>query len=163
MHTKALPRKVPLDDKDRAILRVLLRDPRTAIAEIARETGVQRDTVLHRVEKMEKRGLISKYHTILEPHALGLPMFVLVLLRTLPVAGEVMDTFVQNLVQCPQVTHVAKLVGHYDYFIQIAAEDVVALDAVLAEVKRMGTQVIRDVEIANIIDGLKTDDFSGFV
>ncbi len=163
MIARKLPRKVPLDEKDKAILRALLRDPRTSTAEVARETGVQRDTVLHRVEKMEKRGLISKYHTIIEPEALGMSMFVLVLINAEPVSHDILGVFVEKLVAHAHVTHVARLVGNYDYFVQVAAEDIAQLDGVLSDIKCMGQGVIRDVEVANIIDGLKTDDFSALV
>ena len=63
----------------------------------------------------------------------------------------------------PHVTHVSRLLGRYDYFVQIAAEDVVAFDQVLDEIKAMQPGIIADIEIANIIDGLKTDDFSGLL
>ena len=88
--------KVPLDEKDREILKMLVADPRSSVADIAREVGVQRDTVMYRIRRFETRGLISKYHTILEPQALGLSIFMLVLVKTAPVAGDVLEELPQK-------------------------------------------------------------------
>lgn len=156
-------RRVPLDEKDAAVLKVLMREPRTSIAEISRETHLQRDTVLYRINRMEKKGLISKYHLIVEPAALGVPQFMLVLLKLEMISKEETDNFIEKLVACPNVTHVARLIGRYDYFVQVAAEDTAAFDAILADIKSLQPGVIRDIEVANIIDGLKTDDFSELV
>ena len=155
--------KVPLDEKDRSIIKLLIEDPRTSVADIARVVGVQRDTVLYRIRRLEKKGLISKYHTIIDPQALGLSMFMLVLIKVAPVAGADIEEFVQKLIAHKKVTHVARLIGKYDYFVQVAAEDVIAFDSVLSNIKMIQPGIIADIETANIIDGLKTDDFSGLI
>ncbi len=155
--------KVNLDDKDREILKILCRDTKASVADIARTLGVQRDTVKYRIERLEKRGLIIKYHTILDPHALGLEVFMMVLLKTHPVNREKLDTFIRELQTNAHVTHISRLIGPYDYFLQMAASDIEAFDLALDEVKRVGEGVIAEIELANVIDGLKTDDFSGLV
>lgn len=163
MSTKRQLKAVPLDARDKQILKLLAQDPRTSIADIARGIEAQRDTVAYRIGRLERKGVISKYHAILEPQALGLPVFMLALIKMNPVAGETVQQFVEKLVAHPHVTHVSRLLGRYDYFVQIAAEDVVAFDTVLDDIKAMQPGAIADIEIANIIDGLKTDDFSGML
>jgi Lrp/AsnC family transcriptional regulator, leucine-responsive regulatory protein len=155
--------KVNLDENDRAILRLVVRDPRTPIADIAREVGVQRDTVLYRIKRFEKRGLIVKYHAILEPQALGLNIFMMVLIKLAPVDKDALKDFLEKLVKHKNITHVSRLVGRYDYFLQIAAEDIMSLDVVLDEIKAIRQGLIVDMDISNVIDGLKTDDFSGLI
>lgn len=155
--------KVNLDEKDRAILRPVVRDPRMQVADIAREVGVQRDTVVYRIKRLEKRGLIMKYHTILDPLALGLNVFMMVLIKLNPVSKSELTAFLDKLVAHKNVTQVSRLVGKYDYFLQIAAEDIVAFDSVLDDIKAVQQGIIADIEISNVIDGLKTDDFSGLI
>lgn len=155
--------KVNLDEKDSAILRLVVRDPRMQIADIAREVGVQRDTVMYRIKRMEKRGLIMKYHTILEPLALGLNVFMMVLLKLNPVSKSELDVFLEKLKGHKNVTQVSRLVGKYDYFLQIASEDIVAFDGVLDDIKGMHVGIIADMDISNVIDGIKTDDFTGLI
>jgi DNA-binding Lrp family transcriptional regulator len=154
---------VNLDEKDRAILRLVVRDPRMQVADIAREVGVQRDTVMYRIKRLEKRGLIMKYHTILDPLALGLGVFMMVLIKLHPVSKIDLESFLAKLKDHPNVTHVSRLVGKYDYFLQIAAQDIVAFDAVLDCIKAIQIGLIADTEISNVIDGIKTDDFSGLL
>lgn len=152
-----------LDEKDRAILRLLVRDPQMQVADIAREVGVQRDTVVYRVKRMEKRGLIMKYHTILDPLALGLGVFMMVLVKLNPVSKSELEVFLGKLMAHKNVTHISRLVGKHDYLLQIAAEDILAFDAVLDDIKAIQVGLIADIEISNVIDGLKTDDFSGLI
>ena len=155
--------KVNLDEKDRAILRLELKNPQMPVADIAREVGMQRDTVLYRLKRLEARGLIMEYHVILDPHALGLASFMMLLVKTAPVPRKQVDAFVQTLVAHPNVTHISRLVGKYDYLVQIAAEDIVAFDAILDEIKTKHHGVISDIDISSVIDGPKIDDFSGLV
>jgi len=154
---------VNLDEKDRAILRLLVRDPQMQVADIAREVGVQRDTVVYRVKRMEKRELIMKYHTILDPLGLGLSVFMMVLVKLNPVSKSELEVFLGKLKAHKNVTHISRLVGKYDYFLQIAAEDIVAFDAVLDDIKAIQAGLIADIEISNVIDGIKTDDFIGLI
>lgn len=155
--------QVNLDEKDRAILRLIVRDPRMQVADIAREVGVQRDTVVYRVKRMEKRGLITKYHTILDPLSLGLGVFMMVLVKLNPVSKSELEVFLDKLKGHKNVTQVSRLVGKYDYFLQIAAEDIVVFDAVLDDIKAMHMGIIADMDISNVIDGIKTDDFTGLI
>jgi DNA-binding Lrp family transcriptional regulator len=155
--------KVNLDEKDRKILRLLMRDPRISVADIARDVGAQRDTVMYRIRRFEKRGLIAKYHTILEPQALGLNIFMMVLIKVAPVSREKIDAFIKKLVAHKNVTHIGRLVGKYDYFLQMAAEDIATFDRALDEVKALHEGLIINAEISNIIDGIKIDDFSGLI
>ena len=50
-----------LDGKDKALLAQLSANGRAATAEIARELGMSRTTVTSRIERLEKRGIITGY------------------------------------------------------------------------------------------------------
>ena len=156
-------KKVNIDKTDKAILHCLSIDTRASIADIARDIGVQRDTVSYRIERMEKRGLIMKYHTIIDPLTLGCDIFMMVLIKTAPVEKKVVDDFLSALVAHPNVTHVSRLVGKYDYLLQMAASDIIAFDEALDQVKAIQSGMIIETEISSIIDGLKIDDFGGLI
>lgn len=144
-------------------MKLLMNNPRASIADIARDVGAQRDTVQYRIERLEKRGVIHKYHLIVEPQALGLGVFMLVLLKLAPISTGERGQLIEKLIQHKHVTHISRLVGPYDYALQMAAPDIVAFDAALDEIRAINPSAIADTLIANIIDGLKTDDFSGLV
>lgn len=50
-----------LDGKDKALLALLRANGRAPTAEIARELGMSRTTVTGRIERLEKRGIITGY------------------------------------------------------------------------------------------------------
>lgn len=158
-----MSQQLNLDEKDRQILRFLLKTPKATVADIARDAGVQRDTVAYRLERFEKRGLIVKYHTIIEPQVLGLAVFMMLLVKVKPVAKERLDTFITLAQQHKNVTHMSRLIGNHDYLFQVATKDIADFDRVLDELKQAGEGIVDQIELSSIIDGLKTDDFTGLV
>ena len=46
--------KIKLDSKDKKILELLYKNSRTPVSEIARKTGIPKDSVLYRVKRLEK-------------------------------------------------------------------------------------------------------------
>jgi len=157
------PTKVNLDEKDKIILRLLIDEPRISVADIARQTGVQRDTIVNRMQRFEKKGLILKYHVVVDSFALGLDIFMLILIKTAPVGQEKINEFVEGLMQHKNVTHVAKLVGKYDFMLYMAASDMVAFDGVLMDIKSMQNGVIVEIEPIGLSEAYKIDDFSALI
>lgn len=158
-----VPSKVNLDEKDKKILRLLIDQPRIQVADIARLTGVQRDTVVNRMRRFEQRGLILKYHVVIDSFALGLDIFMLVMIKTAPVGKEALQAFVEGLMQHKNVTHVAKLVGKYDFMLYMVATDIVAFDEALTDLKSMQEGVISEIEPIGLSQSYKIDDFSALV
>lgn len=60
-----------IDEIDKKILSEYLRDARSSFREVASKIGVAVGTVLSRVRKMEKEGLIKGYSVILDHEKLG--------------------------------------------------------------------------------------------
>lgn len=155
--------KVNLDEKDRKILNLLIDEPRMSVADISRKAGVQRDTVINRMKRFEDKGLILKYHVVIDSVALGLDIFMLVLVKTAPVGQVALDELIEGLLQHKNVTHVAKLVGRYDLMLYMAASDMTAFDEALTEVKSIKEGVITEIEPIGVSDAYKIDDFSALV
>lgn len=157
------PSEVNLDEKDRKILHLLIEEPRISVADIARKVGAQRDTVIYRMKRFEKKGLILKYHIVIDSAALGLDIFMLVLVKTAPVSQPVLDEFVDALMKQKHVTHVAKLVGKYDFMLYMAAPDMAAFDKALTEVKSIQEGVVTEIEPIGVSEAYKIDDFSALI
>ncbi|MEP0824372.1 MAG: Lrp/AsnC family transcriptional regulator [Nitrososphaera sp.] len=60
-----------MDDTDVKILKRLLHDARTSYRKVAEEIGVSPPTVLSRVEKLEREGIIKSYSALLDHEQLG--------------------------------------------------------------------------------------------
>ncbi len=65
-------RQSELDDRDRAILRELMRDGRIANVELAERVHLSASACLRRVRALEERGLIAGYVMLLDAAKLGL-------------------------------------------------------------------------------------------
>jgi len=69
--------RVHIDETDRRILSELLRDCRRSYRAIARRADISVGTVLSRIRRMEKSGIIRGYTAILDQEKLGYQLTVL--------------------------------------------------------------------------------------
>jgi len=65
-----------LDETDVKILKTLLSDARLSCRQIAKQCGVSIGTVLSRIKKMEKEGIIKGYSALLDDEKLGYELTV---------------------------------------------------------------------------------------
>lgn len=68
--------RLSIDAVDRKILNELLRDSRRSYRSIARRAGISVGTVLSRIRKLEKTGVIKGYTAILDHEKLGYQLTV---------------------------------------------------------------------------------------
>lgn len=66
-----------LDETDIKILEILLSDARLSSRQIAKQCGVSIGTVLSRVKKMEKEGVIKGYSALLDQEKIGYELTVI--------------------------------------------------------------------------------------
>lgn len=71
------PERMNIDDTDRRILVELIRDCRRSYRAIARRAGTSVGTVLTRIRRMEKMGIIKGYAAILDQEKLGYQLTVI--------------------------------------------------------------------------------------
>ena len=70
-----------IDGIDRAILKVLLQDGRASHRDVALHSGHSLATVNRRIRRLEDRGVIRGYTPVLDSHAAGWAMTVIIGLR----------------------------------------------------------------------------------
>ncbi len=66
-----------IDDVDRKILSELLRDCRRSYRSLARRAGISVGTVLSRIRRLEKAGIIKGYSALLDHEKLGYQLTVI--------------------------------------------------------------------------------------
>ncbi len=155
--------KINLDEKDKSILNILIKNARVSIAEIVYKTGLLRDTVAYRLKKLEKSSLIAHYHTLIDPAVLGYSYFAIALLKLEPVPESELLEFQNKLMRMPNITHINKTLGSIDMVLYIVSKDAIQFGEVIDEIKSGPKKVISNIETLNIIHELKIDDFSGLV
>jgi Lrp/AsnC family leucine-responsive transcriptional regulator len=127
-----------LDDCDLSILTLLQRNARISNAEIARQVGLAASAVFQRVRKLEEQGVISGYHALLDPHALGENLVAFVLVRTSE--GARADATARQLSAIEEVAEVHRVVGDDCFFLKVRVADTDALGTLLdAKIRRLPT------------------------
>jgi DNA-binding Lrp family transcriptional regulator len=155
--------KVKLDRKDRKILEILNTNARSSVAEISRKTGIQRDSVLYRIKKMEKQKVIRYYHTLLNPSVIGYPIYSFVNIILSNITSEKEKSFVAYLKTHPNIVYAAKTTGKWDFTICIVAKNLSHFDEILSETRRKFSGIIKDYESSSIIQEYKFDYMVGLV
>jgi DNA-binding Lrp family transcriptional regulator len=117
-----------LDDKDRRLIGLLRDDARTPTAELARSLDVARMTVVERLKRLEKAGIIDGYTVRLGDEAKRGVMKVHALLRVDAKKGE---SVVQALHRITQIRAVFAISGIFDYMALVEAEGTAEIDSVL--------------------------------
>lgn len=112
-----------LDEIDRQIITLLLRDGRTPAAALARSVVVSQCTVRYRIERLQRLGVIT-FGAVLNPHALGLDVLADIFMEVAP--GQV-RTVAQRFAARAEVSYVAGSIGNGDLSIQVCLPDSGAL------------------------------------
>ncbi len=121
-------RSIELDEKDKQLIGLLREDARIPTAALARVLGVARTTVVERLKRLEKGGIVAGYTVRLSEEAQRGSMRVHALLS---VDAKKTDAVVQALRKITQVRAVFAISGTFDYMALVDAETTSEIDSVL--------------------------------
>jgi Lrp/AsnC family leucine-responsive transcriptional regulator len=117
-----------LDDKQRAILRLLQSNGRLSSKDIAEETGGPVTTAYARVRKMEELGIIKGYKAILDPKRLDRSATAFVFASfAYPASKEGLTShrrIAKEVAKHPEVQEVHIITGDWDMLIKLKGKDV---------------------------------------
>lgn len=131
-----------LDDIDRKILKLLQANARISLKAIAEQTYLSSPAVSARIDKLEKEGIISGYHAMVDPLKLGYHIIAFINLEVLP---EEKPRFYEyaagnaNVLECNFVT------GDYSMLLKVAFMSTVELDIFIGQLQKYGktsTQIV---------------------
>jgi DNA-binding Lrp family transcriptional regulator len=111
---------MPLDDLDRALLRLAVEEPRAGLREYARVLGVARGTVQSRMARLQRGGAIASYAATVSPRALGFPIEAFIHLY---LSQGKLDQVTAGLTRIPEVLQAHTTTGEGDVLCRIAARD----------------------------------------
>ncbi|MCS7123483.1 MAG: Lrp/AsnC family transcriptional regulator [Candidatus Aenigmarchaeota archaeon] len=105
-----------IDEIDKKILNSLEKDCRKSFNKIAEEVGVTTVTVIKRVEKMIKEGIIKSFSLQIDPKKLGLEIEALILIRIK--SNAYLRSFKKRLLDSLNVLEISEVSGENDLFIR---------------------------------------------
>lgn len=119
------------DQLDRDLLALLQANARASTADLARQLGTARTTVLARLSRMEREGVIAGYTVRLgqDVRDAGLQAFVGVTVQ--PKAGR---EVVRQISRMPEVRQLCAVSGEFDYVVLLRAESALRMNTLLDEV-----------------------------
>lgn len=117
-----------IDELDRALLILILEEPRAGLREHARTLGVARGTVAARFLRLQEAGVIAGLAPRVAPRAFGYTIQAFV---HLDLAQGHLDSVVEHLVAIPEVTEAHTVTGDGDLLCQVVARDTVELERVV--------------------------------
>jgi Lrp/AsnC family leucine-responsive transcriptional regulator len=112
-----------IDDRDRAILRELMRDGRLTNADLAERVHLSASACLRRVRLLEESGLIAGYAMMLDPAAAGLAGAAFVFVTLDQQGRAALDRFEAEVARHAEIIECYLLAGSADYLLRIAYRD----------------------------------------
>jgi len=122
---------VNLDDLDRRLLSLLQADARTSAADLARKLGVARTTVLARLTRLQREGVIVGFTVRLATDEGDRGVEAYVGITTSPKTARDVTL---RLAALPELRQLCSVSGEFDYLALLRAESTTRLDALLDEI-----------------------------
>lgn len=117
-----------IDAIDRTILGILQQDASLSVDVLAERSGLSRNATWRRVKRLEDRGIITGRVALLDPARVGLPLIVLMAVRTRRHDATWAKDFRTALAAFPEITAAWRTSGDVDYMLQARVADVAAYD-----------------------------------
>jgi DNA-binding Lrp family transcriptional regulator len=139
------------DDLDRRLLALLQADARTPTADLARKLGAARTTVLARLARLQREGVIVGFTVRLAADAGDHGVEAYVGITTSPKSGRDVTL---RLAALPELRQLCSVSGEFDYLALLRAENMTRLDALLDEIGAIEgvTRTMTSVVLARRID-----------
>ncbi len=147
--------KMEIDDKDKEILRILLKDSRTPITKMAKKVKMSHDAVKYRINRMKMNGTITSFTVVLDPSKIGLPIWGDVMITLWNLKPERYKEFIEYLKNHPYVAAIWNFSGKYQWFIEIYTESLVQFNDVFTEIITKFSDIIKDTETFFVLKEIK--------
>ncbi len=132
------------DAKDVGILRLLGRNARLSSREIAKELKIHPNTVIERMRRMEKEGVITRYTAVFDFRKLG---YAITAIIQIDIEGKT-DVAMRKVAKMPYVHHAYRTTGEYDGIAIVTCKDIDTLGRLVNDinsvegVQRVNTKIV---------------------
>ena len=136
-----------MDDIDRKILKLLQANARMSLKTVAENTFLSSPAVSARIERLEKEGIITGYHAMVDPMKLGYHILAFINLDVVPEDKPKFYAYandVPNVLECNCVT------GEYSMLMKVAFQSTMELDMFIGQLQKFGktsTQIVFSTQV----------------
>ncbi len=136
-----------LDLKDRKILYELDLNGRTSVSEIAKKVRLSKEIVSYRMERLQEKGYITGYYTIIDLPRLGI-LPIRVYLTLIDAASGKKKELLNWLVKQKLVSFVSEMEGEFEIAFACWVKSIFDFEAVMIELKKLFKEYILAEQMA---------------
>lgn len=141
-----------IDDKDKMIIEILMRNARTSLAEIAEILKISDVAVSKRIKKLEENGIIKGYTAIVDPIKLGYSSVAII---GIDVEPERLLEVLRLLREKDYIRYLALSTGDHMIILQAWSKDNNGLTNILKDIASIsGVKNVRPAIVLETIKGV---------
>lgn len=122
-----------MDALDEAMVKILRKDARLPVAELARQMGVSRATAHERLRRRLEDGSIQRTTIRLDPKAVGKPLRAFLFVAWQATADDDQRRVGRAIAALDGVERVHVITGPHDFLVEVLAEDMEAVGALIID------------------------------
>jgi Lrp/AsnC family leucine-responsive transcriptional regulator len=147
---------IELDAKDQKILFAFSLNARQPLANVAKELGLSKQVVVHRLERLEKSGVIEGYYAIVNINKLGY-LYYRIFFKFQNVNPVKEEEIIDYCRKHTKIGWVFQLDGEWDFAVAVWVKDLLEFEEILDELQNKFGRFIHDkhISISTTIHHLK--------
>ena len=138
-----------LDETNRRIIEELQAEARLTMAELGRRVSLSAPAVADRVQRLERAGVITGYHAVVDPKAIGFPLAAVVRVRP---ASRQLHKIPEVAREIPEVVECYRITGEDCFFVKLHLRSIDDLEEILDRFVAYGqttTSLIHSAPVAS--------------
>jgi Lrp/AsnC family leucine-responsive transcriptional regulator len=123
-----------LDEIDIKLLEILQENCKLNFTQIGQKLDIAESTVRYRIERLEKRGIITNYIALINPRMVGLNITAIMMIKIDP---QKVKEISPKLASFKELRHLFRTTGQYDMISVVGARDIGHLNKLMSEIKHI--------------------------
>ena len=131
-----------MDELDNKIIRLLMRNARMPVKEIAQQVNLTSPAVSSRIHRPEQEGVIGGYTVLLHQPGEAARVQALISIQT---TGAAREDFLRMIPGEPQILQCYRVTGSYNFIVKVSCASIDELEHLLTRMQKLGntnTQII---------------------
>jgi Lrp/AsnC family transcriptional regulator for asnA, asnC and gidA len=141
-----------LDEIDIHILEILQENCNIKLTQIAKDLSIAESTIRYRIDRMEKRGVITNYIALLNPRKVGLNITAVMMIKITP---QHINRISEELAKFKELRHLFRSTGAYDMISVVNARNIYHLNEVMEKIKMI--EGVNDLMVEVATELIKVD------
>lgn len=123
-----------MDEIDKKLLEILQDNCKHNFTQIGNELEIAESTVRYRIERLEKRGIITNYIALINPRMVGLTITAIMMIKINP---QKIQEISPRLAGFKELRHLFRTTGQYDMISVVNAKNISHLNQLMSEIKQI--------------------------